>query len=280
MKVVLDILSDSLIDAAKLLPILFVIYLIVEYSEHKNNNFVHKLFEKSKKTGPLLGGLFGTVPQCGFSVIASELFSKKAITMGTMIAIFVATSDEAIPLMIAHPDKIKDMLLLILIKFVVAVIVGFVIDLIVHNNLTNEEIDHEEHHFHGNCESCEDGILKSAIIHSVKIFVFIFLINIILGLFTEFLAPFMQYVGGHKILQILLAPLFGMIPNCAASVVLTELYLQDGIAFSALCGGLCTGAGVGLLVLFKQNKNQKQNFAILVTLYAIGVLAGLVFMPI
>ena len=174
MNEILEVLTDSLLDAAKLLPFLFVIYLIVEYSEHKNNNFVHKLFEKSRKTGPILGGLFGTIPQCGFSVIASELFSKRAITLGTLIAIFVATSDEAIPLMLAHPDKIGDMLLLILIKFAVAVVVGFIIDFIVHTNLSNTEDDHVEHHFHGNCESCDDGVLKSAIIHSVKIFVFIF----------------------------------------------------------------------------------------------------------
>lgn len=275
---ILDILKDSIIDAVKLLPILFIVYLVVEYSEHKNNNFVHKLFEKSKKIGPLLGGLFGTVPQCGFSVIASELFSKKAISIGTLIAIFVATSDEAIPLMLAHPDKIKDMLMLILIKFLIAVCVGFLIDLFVRTEFEVSENDSCEYHFHGNCENCEDGVLKSAIIHSVKIFLFIFAVNVILGLFTEFLAPFMQFIKGHIMLQIFLSPVFGMIPNCAASVVLTELYLTGKIAFSALCGGLCTGAGVGILVLFKQNKNVKQNLLILTTLYLIGVLAGLLFM--
>lgn len=277
MNEILDVLKDSLIDAVKLLPILFVIYLVVEYSEHKNNNLVHKLFEKSKKIGPLLGGLFGTVPQCGFSVIASELFSKKAISIGTLIAIFVATSDEAIPLMLAHPDKIKDMLMLILIKFVIAVVVGFAIDIFVPVKLENSK-DDSEHHFHGNCENCDDGVLKSAIVHSVKIFAFIFTINIVFGLFTEFLVPFMQFIRGHIMFQIFLSPVFGMIPNCAASVVLTELYLTGKIAFSALCGGLCTGAGVGILVLFKQNKNVRQNLLILATLYLIGVLAGLLFM--
>ncbi|MBR4173419.1 MAG: arsenic efflux protein, partial [Clostridia bacterium] len=160
-----EVFFDSLIDAAKLLPFLFLIYLLVEYLEHKNNNFVHSLFMKSQKTGAILGAIFGTVPQCGFSVIASELFSKKAITLGTLIAIFVATSDEAIPILIAHPDRIFDMLRLIGIKFLAAVIFGVLVDFLVKREVSQSE-NEEERHFHGNCESCEDGIWKSAIIHS------------------------------------------------------------------------------------------------------------------
>ena len=270
-----EIFKDSFLDAAKLLPLLFAIYLLVEYLEHKNNNFVHNLFLKSKKSGALLGALFGTVPQCGFSVIASELFSKKAITMGTLIAIFIATSDEAIPILIAHPDRILDMLRLIGIKFVVAVIFGFLIDFFVKTEIKSEETE-EEHHFHGNCESCEGGIFKSAVIHSLKIFIFIFLVNIILGAAAEFISPFMQFITDRPFLQTVIACLFGIIPNCAASVVLTELYLAGKITFSALAGGLCTGAGVGLLVLFRQNENQKQNFAILCIIFVIGVFSGLV----
>lgn len=271
-----EILLDSFVDAAKLLPFLFLIYLLVEYLEHKNNNFVHNLFLKSKKTGAILGALFGTIPQCGFSVIASELFSKKAITMGTLIAIFIATSDEAIPILVAHPDRIYDMLRLIGIKFFIALIFGFLIDFLVKTELNTEETEGEEHHFHGNCESCEDGIFKSAVIHSLKIFIFIFAVNIILGALTEFLSPMMQFITGHAVLQTVIACLFGIIPNCAASVVLTELYLAGKITFSALAGGLCTGAGVGILVLFKQNKNKKENFAILGTVFVIGVLSGMV----
>lgn len=273
---IISILLDSLIDAAKLLPILFAIYLLVEYLEHKNNNFVHGLFEKSKKSGPILGALFGTIPQCGFSVIASELFSKKAISVGTLIAVFVATSDEAIPLMLAHPDRIYSLLGLLLLKFVIAGLSGLLIDFAVKSELTPHLFHEEdEHHFHGNCESCDDGILKSAIIHSVRIFVFIFVVSVVLGIFTEYLSPFMEFIENDKLLQILLAPLFGIIPNCAASVVLTEMFLAGKITFAALCGGLCTGAGVGLLVLFKQNKNRKQNLSILLTVYIIGVVSGL-----
>lgn len=271
-----EIFLDSFFDAAKLLPFLFVIYLLVEYLEHKNNNFVHNLFRKSQKSGAFLGALFGTIPQCGFSVIASELFAKRAITVGTLIAIFVATSDEAIPILIAHPSRIYDMLRLIGIKFVVAVVFGFLIDFLVKTDINYADFNEEEHHFHGNCESCDDGILKSAVIHSLKIFAFIFAVNIILGFVTEFVSPFMQFITEHTFLQTVISCLFGIIPNCAASVVLTELYLAGKISFSALAGGLCTGAGVGLLVLFKQNKNLKENLLILLTIFAIGVISGLV----
>lgn len=271
----MDLLLDSFLDAARLLPFLFVIYLLVEYLEHKNNNVMHRLFARSKKLGPLLGAALGTIPQCGFSVIASELFSKHVITLGTLVAIFVATSDEAIPLMLAHPDRIGDMFALIAAKLVIAVISGFLIDLFCRTDTDNPHDENEHHHFHGNCESCDDGILKSAIIHAIKIFAFIFIVNIVLGFAAERIAPFMQYISGHRVLQALLAPLFGIIPNCAASVVLTELYLAEKITLASLIGGLCTGAGVGLTVLFKQNKNMKQNLLVIALIYAIGALAGI-----
>ena len=273
MDLFLDILKDSFIDALKLLPLLFVIYFAVEYLEHKNNGMVHRLFNKSKKIGPLLGGAFGIIPQCGFSVIASELFAKRAITLGTLIAIFISTSDEAIPLLLAHPDKFGDMLKLIVLKFLIAVIMGFLID-VVYKIKTADSID-EEHHFHGNCESCDDGILKSAVIHCVRIFVFIFAVNILLGYAAEYLAPAMNFITQHTYMQAFITSLFGIIPNCAASVVLTELYLAGQITLGALVGGLCTGAGVGLVVLFKLNKNLKQNLAILALIYFIGVAAGI-----
>ena len=270
-----EILLDSFFDSAKILPLLFVIYLVVEYLEHKNNSFVHNLFKKSRRAGAFLGAAFGTVPQCGFSVIASELFSKKAITLGTLIAIFIATSDEAIPILLSHPDRIYDMLRLIGIKFVIAVVFGFLIDFLFKTEINSAETE-EEHHFHGNCESCEDGIFKSAVIHSLKIFIFIFLANIILGAASEVISPLMNFITDSTVLQTVISCLFGIIPNCAASVVLTELYLTGKITFAALAGGLCTGAGVGFLILFKQNKNRKENLMILGTVFAIGIFSGIV----
>ena len=270
-----EILLDSLIDAAKLLPILFLVYLLVEYLEHKNNKFMQNMFMKSRRTGPILGAIFGTVPQCGFSVIASDLFSRKAISAGTLIAIFVATSDEAIPILLAHPDKIGYMLGLIGIKLVSAIIFGFLIDFVIKTKIETKECEGHEH-FHGNCESCEDGVLKSAIVHSARIFFFILIVNILLGAAAEFLEPYMKFISANKLLQLPVSCAFGLIPNCAASVVLTEMFIAKNISFSALAGGLCTGAGVGLVVLFRQNKSKKQNFSILAAIYLIGIITGAV----
>ena len=264
----------SLEDTLRLLPFLFVVYLLVEYFEHKNNGLLQSLFKKTKGLGPLLGAALGTIPQCGFSVVAAALFAKRTISLGTLIAIFIATSDEAIPLMISHPDKIADLGLVIIAKFFVAVIAGFLIDLVWKEKTESKE-EHHHHHFHGNCENCEGGVLKSALIHSVKIFVYIFIVNVLIGYAAEKLVPVMQLISENMFVQSVLAVLFGSIPNCAASVALTELYLAGKITVYSLIGGLCTGAGVGLLVLFKQNKNIKQNIGILITLYGIGILVGL-----
>lgn len=268
-------ITHSFLDSLKLLPFLFLMYLLVEYFEHKNNGRLQGVFKKAKSTGPLLGAALGTIPQCGFSVVAAALFAKKRITMGTLVAIFVATSDEAIPLMLAHPDKIADLGLVIGIKFIVAVVAGFLIDFVIKTK-TEETEEHHHHHFHGNCENCEGGVLKSAIIHSVKIFLYIFVVNVVVGYAAEKLVPVMQFISENILVQSVVAVVFGSIPNCAASVALTELYLAEKITVYSLIGGLCTGAGVGLLVLFRQNKNLKQNLGILATLYGIGIAVGFI----
>ena len=190
-----------------------------------------------------------------------------------MVAIFIATSDEAVPLMIAHPDKLSELGIVLGVKFLAAVLFGFLVDLLVRNDLVKGD-EHAHPHFHGNCERCEGGILKSAIIHSVKIFIYIFIANVVIGYLAESAAPALEYIMESKLLQAFLAPLFGIIPNCAASVALTEIFLAGKLSLGALIGGLCTGAGVGLLVLFRQNKNIGQNICILFLLYAVGVLCG------
>ena len=263
----------SFLDSLKLLPFLFLMYLLVEYFEHKNNGHLQGIFTKTKSMGPLLGAALGTIPQCGFSVVAAALFAKKSITAGTLIAIFIATSDEAIPLMLAHPDRLADLGLVIGIKFVVAVISGFLIDFVIKSKTEAES--HQHHHFHGNCESCEGGVLKSAIVHSVKIFAYIFIVNVLVGYAAEKLVPLMQLISENIFVQSGLSVIFGSIPNCAASVALTELYLAGKITVYSLVGGLCTGAGVGLLVLFRQNKNLKENIGILACLYIIGFVVAI-----
>ena len=279
MHLLTHIILHSFFDTIKIIPFIFLMYLLIEYFEHKNNTHLSHKLMKTKFSGPIFGGLFGSIPQCGFSVIASDLYAKRAITSGTLIAIFIATSDEAIPIILSNPSKAYIVFELIFIKIIIAVICGFIIDLIYKNK---KEIicdkKEEHHHFHGNCESCEDGIVKSAVIHTVKIFIFVFIASFILTLALELTGEdkLTAFLLKGSFIQPFIASLIGLIPNCAASVILTQSFLNGIISFGALVAGLCSGAGVGLLVLFRRNKNLKENITILIILVVIGSLSGLV----
>lgn len=275
----LHVLEHTFLDSIKILPFIFLMYLLIEYFEHKNNTGLSHLLMKSKKFGPVYGALLGSIPQCGFSVIAADLFSKKAVTMGTLIAIFVATSDEAVPIILSHPQKAYLVAEVIGIKVIIAIICGVLIDLF-YKNRTENVCHKEEHHehFHGNCESCDDGILKSAILHTVKIFVFVFIATFILTWLLESVGEeaLASYLMKNSAVQPFVAALIGLVPNCAASVILTQAFLADAITFGSLIAGLSAGAGVGVLLLFKKNNNLKQSLGIIAILYIIGALSGVI----
>ncbi len=274
------ILEHSLVDSIKIIPFIFLIYLLIEYLEHKNNTFLtHKLM-KAKGLGSVYGAVLGSVPQCGFSVIAADLFSKGTITAGTLIAIFVATSDEAVPIILSYPHKAHFVASVIFIKILIAIISGLIIDLIYKRKIKGEEChkEDEHHHFHGNCESCEDGIFKSALWHTVKIFIFIFVANFVLTLAIEGIGEenLSRYLLKGTPVQPFIAAAIGLIPNCAASVILTQGFLSEVVSFGSLIAGLCSGAGVGTLLLLRRNKNIKESISIIGILYLIGVLSGIV----
>ena len=273
----LHILEHAFLDSIKILPFIFLMYLLIEYFEHKNNTGLSHLLMKSKRLGPLYGALLGSIPQCGFSVIAADLFSKKAVTAGTLIAIFVATSDEAIPIILSHPQKAYLVAEVIGIKIIIAIVCGILIDLFYKHrshNVCHKEEHHE--HFHGNCESCDDGILKSAILHTVKIFVFVFVATFIFTWLIDMVGEqnLSAYLMKNSVVQPFVAALIGLVPNCAASVILTQAFLAGTLSFGSLIAGLSSGAGVGILLLFKKNNNIKQSFGIVATLYIIGALSG------
>ncbi len=183
----MDIFFDALIDSLKILPFIFVIYLLIEYAVHKNNSDLSHILMKTRKLGPVYGSFFGCIPQCGFSVIAADLFSKSAMTLGTLMAVFISTSDEAIPIILSNPKNFSLVFKVIGMKFLIGVIAGFIVDIIYKKNKSGGCSIKEKHtHFHGNCESCDHGIFKSAVIHSVKIFLFIFLVSYLLFLFLFF----------------------------------------------------------------------------------------------
>ena len=274
----LEIIEETLIDGIKLLPFLLITYIIMEYIEHKTSNKTKDIIKKSGKFGPFIGSLLGAVPQCGFSVVATNFYAARVITLGTLISVYLSTSDEMIPIFISEGASIITLLKILGIKILIGMIAGFVIDFV----LRLRKKDSEEERIIDLCEKehchCEKGILKSALKHTINIFVFIliitFVINIIIHLVGE--ETIGNFVQSNVILGPVLGGIIGLIPNCASSVILTQLYLQNVIPISTMISGLLVGAGVGLIVLFKMNKGIKQNFKITALLYIIGVLSGVI----
>lgn len=269
---------DAIIDSLKILPFLFITYLVMEYLEHKTSKKSKSFIQKSGKFGPIFGGILGAIPQCGFSVSATNLYAGRVITLGTLIAIYLSTSDEMLPILISSGTKLSLILEILLVKIIIGILAGFIIDSIFHGNKENKK----EHNIHNLCEHdhchCEEGIVKSSIKHTLQIYIFILIISIILNilLFTigeEFLANF---ILNQPILGPILAGIIGLIPNCASSVVLTELFTSGVIGIGTLIGGLLVNSGLGVIVLFKVNKNIKENIKVVSILYAIGVIAGIV----
>lgn len=277
-----DIIMETLADSVKMLPFLLVSYLIIEYIEHKNSSKIKNTLASSGKFGSIIGALFGCFPQCGFSVTASNLYAGRVITLGTLISVFIATSDESILVLLSHPGRSFDILKILVIKVILAIFFGIIIDLIL-RKITKNEIGspslekniHEKMCSH--CD-CEHGMIKSALKHTFSVFVFIVIVNLILHALISFIGEerLSSLLFSGSIFQPFIAALIGMIPNCASSVILTELYIAGTISFSSIIAGLSTGAGLGLAVLFKVNKNTKENLTILGLIYAIGVTSGII----
>ena len=272
-----DILADTLLDSLKILPFLFLAFVIMELLEHRANGKIERFFAKAGKAGPAAGALLGCVPQCGFSVLCANLYSGGVVTLGTLIAVFLSTSDEAVLLLAAAPQQLPALFKLLLCKVVIAVAAGYLVDFFGRKRnrqsvgSLHEICDHE----HCGCEK-HNNIWIPALLHTVKIFGFLLL-------FT-FLLNFLVALLGHERLETLLlhdsvfqplaAALLGFLPNCAASVLLTQLYLEGTLSFGAVVAGLCTGAGAGLLVLFRENRHVKDNLKIMAILYAVAVVSG------
>lgn len=274
-----DVILDTLMDSARLIPFLFVTYLAMEYLEHKTAGKVKNLVQRGGRLGPLFGGALGAVPQCGFSAAAASLYAGRVITLGTLIAVFLSTSDEMLPILISEADRfgVAPILKILALKAVIGIVFGFLTDLVVRPRKTEHDHIHEMcEHDHCHCGE-GGGILKSAVIHTVKITLFILLVSFTLNVVLHF--------GGEDILKRLLlnqpvagemlAGLVGLIPNCASSVVITRLYLEGAMSFAACMSGLLVGAGVGVLVLFRANKSKRESVGILLLLYGTGVAAGL-----
>ena len=274
-----EIIIDSVIDSIKLLPFLFLTYLFMEWLEHKTGSAARNTIRTAGKLGPVWGGLLGVIPQCGFSAAASSLFTGRVITVGTLIAVYLSTSDEMFPIMISNAVPAATSIKILVCKAAIGIISGLVVEYVYTHVLKKQE---KEMDIHEICEeercNCEHGLLSSALTHTLHVFVYIFLIslalNIIIGLVGE--ETLAGLFTGTPIVGELIAALVGLIPNCASSVVITQLYLEHIIGAGAMMAGLLVNAGVGLLILFRLNHDRKQNFRIIGLLYGLGVFWGII----
>lgn len=290
------VVLEALKHTAMVLPLLFVVYYLIELFEYKCANKIQKSKMLESKISPILGAFVGSVPQCGFSVISSDLFSKRKLSIGALLAVYIATSDEAIPIMFANPKSVGWMFLLIGVKIVFGVLIGYLTiwlhSIIFKNKLTSsthfndhkhDNDTHNEHGetVHGGC--CHHHVETKTfdwlhpLLHCLKVSLFILIINVLFGIITHIWVgeqTLISFLDSGKYLQPLLAVMIGLIPNCASSIVLTELFLLNGLSFGALVAGLCANAGLGVVILLKQNKNVKENIFIISMLIIPSLILG------
>lgn len=266
----LDCIVDALLDTIKVIPFLLLAFFIIELIEHKLDS--QKIIKFSNKKGPILGSLLGIIPQCGFSTLATNLYITRIISLGTLISIYLSCSDETLLILISEKANLNLIIGIIAIKILIGFICGFIIDLLIKPQTHGNYHICENEHCH-----CEKSYIKSSIYHTLKISSFIFIINIILNSIFEFgLENYLTNLFlNNKIAGPLLCSLIGLIPNCASSVILTKLYLVNSITFGSLMAGLLTNSGLGLLILYKSNKNLKENIFITLLVYLIGITFGL-----
>lgn len=285
--IILHSIEHAFEDSIKMLPFLFLAYLLIEWLERHHGERIERALAGGGRWGFVPGAALGCVPQCGFSALAANLYASRVITPGALLAVFVATSDEAIPLLAAEPGMWGALPLLIIGKVVAGVVGGFLLDVPLRKVLPAglyggyaghaDDIDcHEEHEEHS-------GIWLAALRHTVEIFIFILLFNFLIGLAFELIGEktITSFLTGMGIFQPMAAALVGLVPNCAASVLLAQLYAQGAITFGSLFAGLCAGAGIGLAVLWRVNPSWKQNLFMTGILWAGGSVCGILlqFLP-
>ena len=272
-----EVLWQGILDTLKLLPFLFLTYLLMEFIEHRAADKTRAFMKNAGKLGPFAGGALGAIPQCGFSAAAANLYTGRVIGLGTLIAVFLSTSDEMLPILISGGIGAGKIFLILGYKVAVGIAVGFAVDLalkLLHK--CGEDINIDEICDNDNCH-CERGILKSALHHTATITLFVLLFTLAINAAVYFIGDehlsavlYDKPVIGH-----LIAALFGLIPNCAASVALTTFGAKGLITTGTMMSGLLSGAGVGVLVLFRMNKHPKENFLVIGILVLSGVLFGL-----
>ena len=300
------VLEHSIEDTLYLIPFLFVTYLAMEWLEHKAGDKAEEAVRRAGAAGPVVGSLVGIVPQCGFSAAAATLWAGRGITLGTLFAVFLSTSDEMLPIFLAEQVAPMTILKIMGVKLMIGMVMGFVVDAAIRLARRDREklrihelCERDRCHCNGDCETCEQqpelaydfehdeehehhheggSILRSALKHTVQVTVFIFVITLVLDGALELVGEdaLAAFLGSNPVLSVLGSALVGLIPNCAASVVIAQLYVEGALGAGAMMAGLLVSAGVGLLVLFRTNRRLRQNLIVLAGLWATGVFWGLI----
>lgn len=293
----MNFLTEALVDTLKLLPLLVVIYFLVSFLEYRYGERMGSVLTRFGIFNPVIGALFGCIPQCGFSVVGSALYVKRLISIGTLLAVFISTSDEAVPVLLSMPGKAHMVWTLIAIKVGIATVAGIGVDLLLRRLPTSkpaEPIDADNHSDdakgHSGCcshhldekHSKFEALVYHPLLHTIKIFIYLLVLSVILNLIVEKIGEkrIAQILLGGTVFQPFLASLIGLIPNCFASVLLAKLFADGVISFGSLVAGLCAAGGLGLLVLIKENKSFKNTLSVIGLLVAISVLAGIIIQAI
>lgn len=274
----LEILKEAFVDSLKLLPFLFIVYLFMEFIEHKSSKKTEEIIKKSGKFGPVIGSILGVFPQCGFSVMASNLYITRIISIGTLIAIYLSTSDEMLPVLLTGGASIETVLKFLLVKVFVGMFAGIVIDLFIERKNKKIKPEIEKICNHDHCH-CEENLLLSTIKHTFNIFLFIFGTNLIMNFIIYIIGEdkISLFLTSNNFIGPILSSVIGLIPNCAASVIITELFLNNTLTFGSALSGLLASSGVGLLLLFRLNKNYKENLLVLSLVFFISIFLGIIF---
>ena len=273
------VVVHTLEDTVKLIPFLFLTYLGMEYLENRAGHKTVAVLSRTGKKGPIIGGLLGVVPQCGFSAAAANLYAGGVITMGTMIAVFLSTSDEMLPILISGRADIKEIVFIVGAKVLIGILSGFLIDYTIRrmNHGKQKGLHIREICQREQCHCEEGGIFKPALVHCAQISVFLFLILFVINLLAEWIGmeQLVKVVASYPIFSIFLVGLIGLVPNCAVSVAITTFYLEGVLSLGSMFAGLLACSGVGMVILFRMNGNLKKNVMIVSVVYVISVLSGI-----
>lgn len=298
-----DVFFDALLDTVKLIPQLLIVYVGIELIKYKFSEVIRDKIKTAGKAGPLIGAGFGIVPH-GFSAFFTALYTQRLISIGTLLAVYISTSDEAVPVILAHPNKMELIFPLLAVKLIIAIAAGYSIDLIFRKSkepaaenevcaattedcgeVSGEADSHGRHRLileegccgHTLAKPNSWQLLVHPIVHTGKVAAFIFAVSLVLNLLMFRVGTSISNIMmGHTIFQPVIAGLVGLIPNCAASVAITEVFLKGGISFGAVVAGLSSSTGMGMLVLFKENRSLSDTFKIIGLLYGISVVSGIV----